>query len=207
MSLPFYNCYTHQKIFFGLLSLIVLLTIGNSLQAQTQEFDPNYYYQQSLNIQRSGMHVLGGWALLNIVSGVYGNYKFSQESKYFFQMNAAWNMVNLGIAGIGLYGVANSSLDIQEIEMFSEMSKFDRILLINAGLDLIYIGVGSTILKKGLKKNSSRMIGYGRSIILQGGFLLLFDLGLYMLHSNNTEVLFQLTERLQLTYSGIRVNF
>ncbi|MCG8372348.1 MAG: hypothetical protein MI700_02390 [Balneolales bacterium] len=177
------------------------------LHAQTSDFDPDFYYQNSVSIQKTGMYILGGWAFLNILSGYYGNQNYSGETKYFFQMNAAWNLVNLGIAGAGLYGASTAAIDISTSEMFSAMNKFDRILLINAALDVLYIGAGSFMLHRGLDKNSSRLIGYGRSVILQGGFLLIFDLGLYLIHSPNTKALFQITENLDFSLSGFTYRF
>jgi len=200
-------CYTHRKILiFSFLGLFLLLS-ADLLHAQLTEFDPDFYYQRSLSIQKTGMIVLGSWAGLNIISGLAGNFTLQNESKYFFQMSAAWNVVNLGIATFGFAGVENALLDVDPEYMLSEMKKFDRILLINAGLDLLYIGTGSYLLRRGLRDNSSRFIGYGRSIILQGGFLFLFDLALYFTHYPNTKSLFHITERINVTATGFTVYF
>lgn len=65
--------------------------------------------------------------------------------------------------------------------MMSEHSKIQRLYLINAGLDVIYVGTG--FLLKHLAVNSSKrhdlLKGYGNSVIFQGVFLLVFDLVMY----------------------------
>lgn len=154
------------------------------------------------------MLVLGSWAGLNIISGIGGNFIFDNERKYFFQMNAAWNFVNLGIATFGYLGVSNSNPDLTSIEMVQELEKFDRILLINAGLDLLYVGTGGYLLGRGLAKNSPQMTGYGRSVLLQGGFLLLFDVGILLLHSPITQNMnLQLFQSVAITPTSITVYF
>jgi hypothetical protein len=200
-------CYTSKNIFFSLSFLIILLVSSNMLHAQMSDFDPEFYFENSIQIQKTGMIVLSSWAGLNLLSGIGGNFYFTKNTKYFFQMNAAWNVVNLGIAAIGFSGIPELSTAISSQEMLQEMRNFDRILLINAGLDLLYIGAGSYLLNRGLKKNNHRFIGYGRSLMLQGGFLLFFDLILYLRHSPNTKGLFQITENITLTGNGISIAF
>lgn len=184
-----------------------LLMSPNLLFAQLYDFEPNFYYQQSLSIQKTGMIILTSWASLNILSGLAGNFWYKNETKFFFQMNAAWNIVNLGIAAYGLTSIAHANFDVDSNYMLSEMQKFDRILLLNTGLDLLYIATGSYLLNRGVKYNKSRFIGYGRSIILQGGFLLLFDLMLYFSHYSYTKSLYQITEKLNITTVGFTISF
>jgi hypothetical protein len=183
------------------------LISSDLLHAQITDFEPEYYYKQSLSIQKTGMIVLSSWAGLNLLSGIAGNFRYQSESKYFFQMNAAWNVVNLGIAAFGFAGVANAVLDVDSSYMLSELKKFDRILLINAGLDVIYVATGALLLNKGLKNNRARFIGYGRSILLQGGFLFLFDMILYLTHRPYTKSLFQITEKINITTTGLSIAF
>ncbi len=200
-------CYTQKKFIYAATFLAFLVISSNVLHAQMNDFDPEFYFENSIQIQKTGMIVLGSWAGLNLLTGVGGNFYFKKETKYFFQMNAAWNVINLGIASIGFLGIPEMSEALTYPEMLNEMRNFDRILLINAGLDLLYIGAGSYLLNRGLKKNNHRFIGYGRSVMLQGGFLLLFDLILYLRHSPNTKGLFQITENITFTGNGISLAF
>ena len=61
-----------------------------------------------MSINESAMLVLGTWAAGNILIGTYGNFEASGEAKYFHQFNAAWNVVNLGIATFGYFNAVNS---------------------------------------------------------------------------------------------------
>ncbi len=196
----------NQILIFSFFGLFLLLC-PNLLHAQFSEFEPEFYYNKSLAIQKNGMIVLSSWAGLNILTGLTGNFRYQNETKYFFQMNAAWNVVNMGIAAFGFAGVANAYLDVDSSYMLQEMRKFDRILLINAGLDVLYMTTGYLLLNNGLKNDRSRFIGYGRSIMMQGGFLFLFDMILYFTHSPYTKSLYQITERINITTTGLSITF
>ena len=123
-------------------------------------------------------------------------------------MNAGWNLVNAGIAGFALYNL--SQMDASAFtytQSLSELQSLDKFLLLNAGLDVGYMAAGAWLWERGLRKKSNRLEGYGKSLILQGGFLLAFDLILYFAHSPITGDLLQLTENMTLTASGFRVSF
>ena len=47
------------------------------------------------------MIVLGSWAALNIASGFIIAGQTQGEAKYFWQMNAYWNLINGGLAVMG----------------------------------------------------------------------------------------------------------
>lgn len=133
------------------------------------------------------MLVLGGWAIANIATGAYGWSQYSNENKYFYQMNLFWNMVNLSIAGVALYN--NYHLDCSVLspgEMMEKHTRTERILLINSALDLGYIGTGFLLrhLSVSSAKRGSLLKGYGNSLLLQGSFLLVFDLILYRILRN-----------------------
>ena len=145
-------------------------------------------YSESLGITRTGMYVLGGWAVANMAAGAYGWATATGNAKYFGQMNLFWNVINLSIAGIGLYSNQNTGIgDLTTTEMISKMIKTENILLINAGLDVAYMGAGFLLRHYSARSvNRHEMLkGYGNSVILQGAFLFVFDLALYgILHSH-----------------------
>jgi hypothetical protein len=97
-------------------------------------------------------------------------------------MNAFWNTVNLGLSIGGL--LQERKLKIKSLQdLNTRQKKLEKIFLINGGLDLVYMGVGTGLL---LSKNESDIKkGYGQSLLLQGGFLMLFDGTMYFLHKNN----------------------
>lgn len=148
-------------------------------------------YQSHLQVSRTGMMILGGWALLNLATGIVGRSQTSGEIRYFHEMNAAWNMVNLSIAGFSFLGLQNSDF-ISLAQSYNEAQHLDKLLLLNTGLDLAYIAAGGYLIESGLRKNKLRRTGYGKSLLLQGSFLLLFDLGLYSIHQSTTSGLLEL---------------
>ena len=199
-----YKKVSHKKFLFCVLILVIS---QNLLHAQESVFSSENTLKKSISIQKTGMIALGSWATLNIISGTVGFYKSSGSTQYFHQMNAAWNLVNLGIAGIGYRGALNTKTDLSHEASLDKMQSFEQLLLINAGLDLLYIGSGIWLWKNGINKNSSRKIGYGKSIILQGSFLLLFDTALYFIHNKHTRSLLEITGQLSFTGNGLLLSF
>ncbi|TCO08379.1 DUF6992 family protein [Natronoflexus pectinivorans] len=159
--------------------VLMLSVISLTLDAQNPYYD---FFEESQNITNKGMYVLGTWAVANIALGVNGWIQSSGEQKYFHQMNTLWNGVNLTIATWSLasnYGRDIAGMDAQE--MISHVTGLENLLLINAGLDLLYIAGGFVMRhqSRNSEKRADLLKGYGNSVILQGGFLLVFDLILY----------------------------
>jgi len=142
------------------------------------------------NINSSAMLVLGGWAVGNILVGTYGNFTASGEAKYLHQFNAMWNVVNLGIAAFGYFNAVNSDpSQMTNLEIIKDFNSLQNFLLLNAGLDVAYIATGFYLKERA--KNSlkaERLRGYGNSLMIQGGFLLLFDVTLFFIHQNNANI-------------------
>lgn len=149
------------------------------------------FYARHLQTQNTGMYILGSWAIANIATGAWGWNRYDGERKYFHQMNLFWNTVNLGIAGFAIYN--NLQVNPQAIgteDALAEARKIEKILLINSGLDLGYIGIGFLLknLSSRYDKHGDLLTGYGHSLILQGSFLLVFDLILYgVLHAQRMD--------------------
>lgn len=144
--------------------------------------DYQSFYAGSLKINNTGMYVLGSWALANIAAGAYGWATASGEMKYFGQMNLFWNVINLSIAGFALYGNYTTDLSMMTgQELLGKHLKTENILLINSALDVGYMGAGLLLrhLSPGSAKRGDLLKGYGNSVIMQGAFLLVFDLVMY----------------------------
>ena len=160
-----------------------------------------------VSINQTAMITLGGWALLNVTgSGILMAHE-SGEKKYFHQMNMYWNIVNLGIAGLGYFGSHTESDSLSLAEAFRAQVNIEKILLLNAGLDLTYITTGLFLLEK--RNADKRVKGYGRSLILQGSFLFIFDVALYLINNHNYDKYFDILEDLSLSHDGIslRIKF
>jgi hypothetical protein len=161
--------------------LAVLLFSVYPLICSAQK-DDNSFCEQSHRITNTGMVVLGAWSISNLAVGGYGWSRYEGTPKYFSQMNFLWNTVNFGIAGAALY--RNSATDCRNMDSKSALSrhaKMEKVLLINAGLDVAYMGTGLLLrhLSNGSTGNSEQLMGYGNSLLLQGGFLMIFDLALW----------------------------
>lgn len=171
--------------------ILLLIIPFTQLFAQNSISDSLFTFHQSrMNINESAMLILGGWAAANILVGTYGNFKASGEAKYFHQFNAMWNVVNLGIAAFGYFNAVNSDpSSMTNLEIVKDFNSLQNFLLLNAGLDAAYIMTGFYLKERA--KNSSgaeRLRGYGNSLLLQGGFLLLFDVSLYFIHQSNANI-------------------
>lgn len=168
------------------------------------------FHQSRMKINESAMLVLGGWAVGNILVGTYGNFKASGEAKYFHQFNAMWNVVNLGIAAFGYLNAVNSDPSaMTNVEIIKDFNSLQNLLLLNAGLDVAYIATGFYLKERSKNSSSSvRLRGYGNSLILQGGFLLLFDVTLYFIHQSNANInLYPHLESLLTGGVGIGINW
>lgn len=150
--------------------------------------DANEFYGISQQTNKTGMYVLGTWALTNIATGAYGWNRFEGSEKYFYQMNLMWNVVNLSIAGYAMYSFSQSDpLTMTAAEMLRDHVKKENLFLINAGLDVLYMGGGFYMrhLASQGHKRAEMLKGYGTSVILQGGFLMVFDLVMYAIQRSH----------------------
>jgi len=168
---------------FKSLLVICLVLFGFEI-ASAQEALLLDFNQGRLSHQKTAMIVLGSWAVGNIATGSILQASATGTNKYFHQMNAGWNLVNLGIAAAGYWAVSKSDPSLLGIEeSLSEYYKFQKLLLFNAGLDLAYVAGGFYMIersKRPMITNPERLEGFGRSIILQGAFLFAFDLITYL---------------------------
>ncbi|TGD81608.1 DUF6992 family protein [Hymenobacter wooponensis] len=135
-----------------------------------------------------GMAALGTWALLNLlVSGYFVKQADARtEAHHFHLMNVGWNMINALLAVWGILQanpahVAGLTLS----ESLTAQFNFEKILLFNAGLDVAYVCVGSWLRARAgtsAATRPERLLGYGRSLWVQGGFLFLFDVSFYLIY-------------------------
>ena len=167
------------------LVVLVLLLAGYFVWAQDSYPD---FHEKSTAVNRTGMYILGGWALANITSGAAGWALSEGSAMRFYQMNLFWNTVNLGIAGFALYTILGDAGNFMTSdEIIQEHLKLEKLYLINAGLDVLYIGAGFYLrhLSAQKPKRHDLFLGYGNSVLLQGGFLLVFDAVMWWIQRSN----------------------
>lgn len=189
----------------GLLLLPLAQITAQGLQAP-ELIDFN---QGRIDHQRTAMLVLGGWAVANIGVGLGLAGNASGPDRHFHQMNAYWNLVNLGIAGFGYFSAIKS--DPAAFGLYATADEhfgFQRILLLNAGLDVGYV-LGGLYLTERARRfitsdpgKSDRLKGFGRAIMLQGGFLLVFDVVNHFISAGRNEQL-----RLLLDGNGVGLGY
>jgi hypothetical protein len=153
--------------------------------------DGGSFCLESTRLNTAGMCVLGGWAVANMALGTYGWINYTGEQKYFSQMNLFWNTVNLAIAGFSLHGSGQVDCSaLSAADALARQMNTEKVLLINAGLDAAYIGTGFLLRHLATKseKRVDMLKGYGNSVILQGAFLMIFDLSFCgILHGHRPE--------------------
>ncbi|MEN0004535.1 MAG: hypothetical protein AAF798_10335 [Bacteroidota bacterium] len=156
--------------------------------AFAQSLDLPTFNENRLERQRTSMLILGSWAIGNIAVGATLAGQRQGVEREFHIMNAGWNAVNLVLAGVGYYTAVKtdpSSFDLYQ--SIQEQQSIEKVLLFNAGLDVGYMLGGLYLMERGKSatKNADRLEGFGKSILLQGAFLFVFDLGAYFyIHSN-----------------------
>ena len=159
--------------------------------------------QKRIEINAAGMKVLGGWALVNITVGSLAYLNSTGKKKYFNQMNVMWNVINLSLATAGYFGAkADLNQQLSLAQAIHDEQKIERILLLNTGLDVGYVAAGLFLNERGLRKSSERLQGYGKSLILQGAFLLMFDGVMFGICHQNGKKFSPLLEKISLNFDG-----
>ncbi len=147
---------------------------------------PEAVAMERINITRNYMTALGTWGLVNVVQGSISTTNTVGPEHYFHQMSAYFNAVNVGIAALGFLGIKKQLLKTNTLASeIWEQQKIQKILLINSALDIGYFGIGLLMRSSGIKNQNAKIQGYGGSIMLQGTFLLVYDLLQFGAHRKN----------------------
>lgn len=188
-----------MKLFYLLLFFIPYFSFAQPLQ----EFNGNRE-----DINKKLMIGLGSWATANfIASGIgWAATVPNGEARYFHQMNVMWNTVNIGLAIPGFIKAKKANSTLTFSETVRKQHQTEKIFLINTGLDVGYMASG-LILRSEAKSNlekQNQFNGYGNSLLLQGGFLFLFDLTAYAIHNRHSKKsLDNLLNSIEMSSNGI----
>lgn len=194
--------YDMRKHFLTLLIFISISVFGYS-QSQTKL---DTFNQKRQHIVTTGMYVLGGWAVANMVTGGIGYGTSSGEARYFHQMNMMWNTVNLGLSASSL--LFRDDLPTTLKGSLEAQQNIEHLLLFNAGLDVAYITAGFYLKERAKRGNRyDRFTGYGNSLLLQGGFLLLFDGVMYFTLRNHGSSIWKILEHVQFSGNSVGLSF
>lgn len=142
---------------------------------------PAAFAAERTRLDQRGLAVLGGWGLGNLLVSSIATGQTEGSAHYFHQMNIGWGAINLALAGAGYLGARAGQRQptTSRGENVRAQLRTENLYLFNAGLDVAYLATGVYLLEKGRNPTAAgsadRWRGYGHSLLLQGGFLLLFD--------------------------------
>ncbi|GAA4470237.1 hypothetical protein GCM10023189_58490 [Nibrella saemangeumensis] len=179
-----------------LVAAAIWLLSASSVIAQPSVTDLREFSRQRYQHQKALSLTLGGYAVANMaVSGIAAT-QTTGETKYFHRMNTYWNAVNAGIAGIGLLGLRNRPENESLGQAVRQHENIKQFLLLNAGLDVAYIAGGLWLMERGNNRPDQRdkLRGFGKAVLVNGGFLLAFDVVNYFIFKGRDKRQQQLLE-------------
>lgn len=190
-----------------LLLLLTVVVLPAAAQPTLPAAVPQYNARRVLLDQR-GMRVLGAWAVGNV--GLSGVRAFATDGpeKYFHHMNVGWGVVNLALAGSALLSARHATPPTDRAGMVKTQLRTENLYLLNTGLDVAYVATGFYLKERARSRSTQRqqdrLTGYGRSLLLQGGFLFAFD-GLMFAahHAHGKKVLYPLLSHLQVSPTAV----
>ena len=204
-----------------------LLLIFFSYHAFAQQDSLKAYNANRVSITSHGMEVLGAWGIVNLGTGAFWGWgpsgtqavisvngspvlstpkSIGPEGKYFFQMNTIWGSVNFVTAVLGYTSTQKyKNKKLTAAETLEAQKKIQKIFFVNGCFDVAYVGTGLYLKLVGDSRNSPKMKGYGESILMQGGFLLIFDGLMYHAEKGNGSKLRNFLEKHPISFDGRRV--
>lgn len=171
----------------------IIAVVSASISVQAQDMEVFHQYNRELNTHsRNGMIALGSWGAGNIIAGTAGMLTTERGSMMFnfHLMNTAWNAVNIGIAIPGYLGARKRLKKEYDIPASYKLQRQqETVYLLNAGLDVLYIGSGVFMQEFANRFDNDRVRnsfqGMGYSLVMQGGFLLIFDAVMFGVHKSH----------------------
>jgi hypothetical protein len=122
---------------------------------------------------------LAGWAAASLLGGALLNISADPFRRALGQQFAGWAVVNAAIAFFGSRAARQRQAALPETPgeeiQAREAASLERLLWVNSGLDLGYIA-GGALLAWRRGRSDRRAAGHGWGIVVQGAFLLFFDL-------------------------------
>jgi hypothetical protein len=191
---------------------IVLLLPSVLIAQQISKEELIQFNKERLKIQKNGMAVLGGWAVANMAASTVGYYSTDGVTAQFYKMNIIWNSVNLVLAVPSYLGAGKGKTDMTLKETFKMQSGMEKIFIANACLDAAYV-VGGLYMTERSKNMSTQAKkdqweGYGYSVMMQGGFLMLFDATMFVIQNNHgNKKLYNVFDRVSLSSQGLGVKY
>lgn len=187
-----------------ILVVLLVLAVGARLQAQTYEHVLRSVNEKRINTHKTSAQVLGAWAIGNIALGLTLRGGATGPPRYFHTMNVGWNVVNFSLATVSYIRFNQAGKRRYSLEETVKRSmNSQKLYLLNAGLDMAYVAGGLYLRERSTRSdNPDQLKGFGNSVILQGGFLFVYDLVLFYIHSRILRPAFKWMDKLQPAASG-----
>jgi hypothetical protein len=115
------------------------------------------------------------WSALSVSSGLVLGRSKNPVRRGVGEQFTAWGTIDGAIALAGWALARRRQRGPGEPESLQETQQLQRLLLVNAGLDVLYVAGGAAILL-GRGRTDATWRGRGLGVLIQGGFLLGFDL-------------------------------
>jgi hypothetical protein len=190
--------------------ILVSLSVLFSSLAFSQSDDLREFNERKDQIGKRSMYALGGWAVGNFaVSGAMLG-SATGADRHFHEMNIYWNVVNIGLATVGLLGSRKGHGDRNLLATINAQHSTEKIYLLNAGLDVGYImgGFYLTELANRFPDRKDQFTGWGYSIAFQGGFLLVLDAVMFFIYKGQrNKKLNPILENIDVGLTGFRMRF
>ncbi len=172
-------------------SLLLICFTAFSLSCFSQKENLVKFEKERVRYSKNAMITLAGWSVANMLGSGIATDTRNKEMRYFHQMNVMWGGINLALTGLGYWGAGREKINNPVLaDVLKHQNRIEKTYFINLGLDVVYVGAGLLMNKTSdNQKNSEKFKGYGNSIMMQGGFLLLYDAVMYSIHHKHGKLL------------------
>ena len=188
------------------ISLIIICLFSGIITFSQVNSLPSFE-QQRIKYNKKGMLLLGSWSATNIIISGLASKTNNQQAHYFHNMNMMWNSVNLALATVSYISAGKETTNNLTLSnVLNHQNKTEKLFLFNTGLDVAYVTAGFYLKERGNSNlNPAKLKGYGDAVIMQGGFLLLFDAVMYAVHNKHGKNLNNFTDKVQLVAGPLGV--
>jgi hypothetical protein len=187
-----------------LLALLLFSSFSLGILAQGPSRTDLFEFNKSRNKKTSrGLKVLGGWAVANMATSGILYYNTKGTDRYFHQMNVMWNGVNAVIVVASLLPKEKNDLGLTKTLQWQ--SNTEATYVASAALDLLYSSAGLYLTERAKTetKQHDKFKGWGNSLVMQGGFLFLFDTTMFVVHKRNGKKLYNMMDKVSIGTSGL----
>ena len=175
--------------------------LSNSCVCQVNQLDE--FNKEKTNITRESMVVLAAWGGINLIYSGIAAGSASGSNQYFHHMNLIWGGVNFSTGALNYLFTKNTN-GLDYSKTLNKQIALEKIYLFNAGLDVAYVVGGFYFNERAnnIPEKRDRFKGYGKSFMLQGSALFLYDGINYFIHHRHGKKIDHLVDNLKIGFTG-----